>query len=132
MDLIRKCSVVDGSLDTVIIQQPVTDIAGGIVLNTDGYNGEFIYAGQPITESKDEGGKSVYKPLNVTKEPEGGEKGTLAAAGEGEKVIGFAVQTKEAEFPHVGVVTSGSINSEAAYFDIKEFMDELGFKDQIK
>lgn len=131
MFLDKVNEVVDKSKDTVIVQKVVTDIAGGVVLDTEGYNGKCIYAGQPIVV-EDKAGRSNYKPLNVTKEPVGDEKGTLAPAGEGAEVIGFAIQTENVNHPFVGVVTFGVINNEAAYFDVAEHIKALNFKQPIK
>ena len=131
MDLIKNDKVIDKSLDTLIVQKVVTEISGGVVLDVEGYNGEYIYAGQPIVV-EDVLGRANYKPLNVTKDPVEDEKGTLAAVGEGEEVIGFAIQTENVDHANVGVVTFGVINNEAAYFDVAEHIEALNFKQPIK
>ena len=131
MFLDKAREIVDKSKDTVIVQKVVTDISGGVVLDVEDYKGKYIYAGQPIVvEDKD--GRANYKPLNVTKDPVEDEKGTLAAVGEGEEVIGFAIQTENVDHANVGVVTFGVINNEAAYFDVAEHIEALNFKQPIK
>lgn len=131
MDLIKNDKVIDKSLDTVIVQKVVTEISGGVVLDVEGYDGEYIYAGQPIVV-EDVEGKANYKPLNVTKEPVGDEKGTLEALGEGQKLLGLSIQSTSVDKAQVGVVTFGVINNEASYFDISVYIKELGCKEPIK
>ena len=122
---------VDKSLDTVIVQKVVTDIAGGVVLDVADYDGDYIYAGQPIY-AVDKDGKTNYVTLNVTKAPADGEKGELAEAPEGAKLLGFSIQTEKVERPHVGVMTFGVLNNEAAYFDVSEQVKELAIREPIK
>jgi hypothetical protein len=87
--------------DPVVFRQIVGAIAGGKVLDTEGYEGDFIQAGQVVTR-KD----GAYKPLPV-------KDGAYEALPDGYEYAGFVTATVSVKSPFVGIVYSGEINDEA-------------------
>jgi hypothetical protein len=87
--------------DPVVFRQIVGAIAGGKVLDTEGYEGDFIQAGQ-VAIRKD----GAYKPLPV-------KDGAYEALPDGYEYAGFVTATVSVKSPFVGIVYSGEINDEA-------------------
>jgi hypothetical protein len=87
--------------DPVVIRHIVGAIAGGKVLDTEGYEGDYIKAGQVVIRKDDE-----YKPLPV-------KDGAYEALPDGYEYAGIVIATKPVKEPLVAILYSGEVNDEA-------------------
>jgi hypothetical protein len=87
--------------DPVVIRHIVGAIAGGKVLDTEGYEGDYIKAGQVVIRKDDE-----YKPLPI-------KDGAYEALPDGYEYAGIVIATKPVKEPLVAILYSGEVNDEA-------------------
>jgi hypothetical protein len=108
-DLSNAQITVDTSRDSVIIVDRFATIRGGRTLDVTGFTPDVIYAGHPIIVETATG---VHKPLPLN----GGATayGTLPTGHTYTGVLdGSILKTK----PFAGILTQGTINQAAAYYD---------------
>lgn len=108
-DLSNAQLVIDASKDSVIIVDRMATIRGGRTLDVTGFTPDIIYAGHPIIVETATG---IHKPLPLNAGNTA--YGLLPALHTYTGVLnGTILKTK----PFAGILTQGTINPTAAYYD---------------
>jgi hypothetical protein len=108
-DLNNAQITVDTSRDSVIIVDRFATVRGGRTLDVTGFTPDVIYAGHPIIVETATG---VHKPL-----PLNGGATAYAALPAGHTYTGVLDGSILKSKPFAGILTQGTINPAAAYYD---------------
>ena len=96
--------------DPIVIRADFRGIEGGKVLNVDGYDEEYIRAGQLIIRETDKEDPE-YKPLGVS-------GGNYVALPNGYEYAGICRASVPKKEPFVGIMTWGEVNDVASPYPI--------------
>lgn len=108
--------VLFGGKDAVVCRKVLADIPGGVVLDTDDYEGgDRIFAGHLVIKNPDD---NTYKPMPV-------EDGAYSSLPDGYEYAGVVITTTLVAEPLAPVMIAGDVNVNAIPYSIDDIEDAV-------